>query len=115
MLRILLWTLVGWLVPIRYSGRRLLRLELLNNGVDIQKIPSACLDELAEQAIRTGKNIALLRGGNIRNEVVGQIEGEAVAIALILIPPNREIDRVDQDYRRRFVPILERHGVQVPA
>lgn len=114
MLRLFFFVILGRLLPVSYTGRKYFRNALVQNGVDISKIPAACLNELADQAIRQGKNIAALARRNVQTQVVQSIDGQAVAVAHVLDPPADAQTWLPADYRERFASVLERHGVHVP-
>jgi hypothetical protein len=108
--------LAGFVVPVRVSGRAYFRQCLKNFGVNTSALPTACLNELADQATHTAKIVSGFTRHGFRETVVNLVEGQAANVAEILKTREHRSSQDDiiPDFRDRVVPILERHGVHVP-
>jgi hypothetical protein len=108
--------LVGLVTPVGKSAAPFLRQKLRDFGVSDTNVPDGCVKELAAQMVATAQKITRIAGGNIRDRVVVQIEGEAALIADMLKTREQRYvqDTVGPDFRKRIGAILVGHGVEVP-
>lgn len=98
--------LIGLLSPIKNSGKQLLKQNLKSYGVDVNKIPDECLQELTDKFIKTGKNIAAITKSDFGiTQIVNLIEGNAPAIAQLIL------DGKSEDIDDSTVETLKKYGV----
>ena len=81
-MRTLISALVGFLAPVRWSGRLYLEKQLQENGVDTRSISKLCLQELTGIAIDEAKRSSTERWsqGHWKTHVTTAIEGKAIVI-----------------------------------
>jgi hypothetical protein len=112
-LRMVFMALLGLLTPIRISGRLYLEDRLQRDGIDV-RLPRACLQELADEAIDNAKAVAQLRRQNWRKIITEYLDAQAYAIGSVLtgdrrgrlLPPELVInDRIKE--------VLRKHGVTI--
>ena len=113
--KLILHAVIGLVTPVEVSGRALFRVKLVEFGVDVEKIPQACSDELADQAITVAKKASRLTG-HLQRHVVAQVEGWANMVATVLKTREERFfqDKVGPEFRSQIVPVLKRYGITVP-
>jgi hypothetical protein len=104
--------LIGFLLPIRFTGRHYLAKQLRMQGVDTRKIPDACMQEMADIAISQHRIVGEMTNKEWRTQVPQALEHQAVVIAEIF--ENVPMVGVMSDYASQFREVLNRHGVRVP-
>ena len=105
--------LVGYLTPISTTGRLLLEQELRECGVDTNKIPTACLQELTDVIVAHAKERAARLGENWKSVSVESIELSAGVIAGVLSGQIKEDN--DTFEPGLIIETLRKHGVEVPT
>lgn len=71
----------GSIVPSKMWGKKLLAQELGDNGISLVLLPDECLQELADDAIRTAENIAKLYGKKCSlPDLIEAIEQQAYSV-----------------------------------
>jgi hypothetical protein len=101
--------LLGTIAPIKYSGKQLLKQSLKSYGVDVNRIPDECLQELTDKSIKLGKNTATMTKRDFSiTQIVNFIEGNAASIAQLILHEERE------DIDESSIEILQRYGVIKP-
>lgn len=106
----LLSAIVGGLVPAKVTGRIYLRKQLTQMGVEPERVPDACLDEL----VRISEIAARMRvsGEGFSTEFVRSLEGMAYTVIEWLRNPNDpSFDSIggEEDIYRQ---IFTRHSVK---
>lgn len=110
----LLTVVIGVLLPAKVTGRRYLRKQLTQLGVDPERVPDACLDELVRtsELVARGRTHGRTSGEGFNTEFVRSLELDAHMVVEWLRNPNEPSFEVipgeDSVYREIFV----RHGVQ---
>ena len=66
---------VGFLTPVEVSGRAFFYQKLRDFGVDTGALPPNCLNDFADHAINTGKNVARLTNKKLHHQVAIFVEG----------------------------------------
>lgn len=106
--------LINAVLPIGMMSRLYLKHRLRNDGIDVRSIPDACLQELADEAVKSAKLWARMDRREWRKRVTQALEAEARLLALI-------IDATREDRHKYTVgpypdekrAILARYGVKV--
>jgi hypothetical protein len=106
--------LLNAVMPIGTMSRLYLEQQLRSDGIDIKSIPDACLQELADEAVKSAKFWAKVDRQGWWKRVTQALKAEARLLALI-------IDETRDDRHKYTVgpypdekrAILARHGVKV--
>ena len=77
-------SLLNAVMPIGTMSRRYLKQQLRGDGIDVISIPDACLQELADEAVKSAKFWAKLDRRGWRNRVTQALKAEAWLLALII-------------------------------
>jgi hypothetical protein len=103
---------LGILTPIRVSSRLYLKERLLLHGDNV-RLPRACLQEFADDAVETAKAIAQLMRHGWREMVTQHLDAKANAIGSILnpLPPDERGYPPNEDTRNRVKSVLRKHGI----
>jgi hypothetical protein len=105
--------IAGFVVPIRITSRLYLADRLAHYGVDIKRLPESCLQELADDIVRTTRSVAALSRKGWREIVTDHLEGAAVSIARLLLGEPL-LNSPFTEYIDHFAKIIRKHGVFVP-
>jgi hypothetical protein len=109
----LLKAVIGLLTPIRITSRLYLIDQLRRFGADVNKIPEPCLQELADEIVRTTKSIAAMSHCGWREIITDQVEGSAVNLSRIL-DGSFYNDPISLEYKEHFAKILDKYNVRYP-
>src|SRR5262249_19094884 len=106
--------LVSAVMPVGMMSRLYLKERLRDDGIDVNSIPDACMQELADEAVKSAKFWAKMDRTGWRKRVTQALQAEARLLALI-------IDETREDRHKYTVgpypdekrAILVRYGVKV--
>ena len=111
-MRKLLYAIARPLLPVRLASRLHLAAQLARIGVDIKRIPTPCMQELADDVMTTAKSIAALSGQRWREVITDRLADEATDIAMVL-SGTYQYTGITREYGNRIKSILTKHGVRV--
>ena len=109
----LLHGIAEFILPSRTTSRLYLADRLAHCGVDVKRLPRACLQELADDIMRDTRSVAALSGKSRREIAQIHLDGAATNIARQLLgkPP---LEPTPTEYLDYFSAIVRKHGVSVP-
>ena len=106
-MKTLIGVLTGYVLPLRWTVRMFLDMQLEENGVKASALPKGCRQEFAEDILFYARTLATTTRANMRAEIVDGAEIEATLIADVL-------QRKNVEGNDRIVGVLRKHGVAVP-
>ncbi|MDR3500919.1 MAG: hypothetical protein P4L72_17025 [Parvibaculum sp.] len=106
----IVYFVTGLVLPIRTTSRLYLADRLSQHGVKTRRIPKACLQELADDAVASVKRIAAISHRGWREIVTDHLDGHAVNVANIIDGTLRD-DLTMHEYNELIRETLRRHGV----
>ncbi len=102
----LLTIVLGMLLPAAFTGKLLLRKLLKQKGIDIQLIPTQCLDELTQGAIGVSNFVVMSGRSRFQSALCDSLEGVASYIQGYLFT-NMPVSENDP-----LAATLRRYGVE---
>lgn len=112
-MRKLLNAIAGFAIPIRITSRLYLADRLAHYGVEVKRLPDACLQELADDIMETVRPVAAATHRSWREIVTFHLDRAALDIARQLLGES-PLDPSLTAYLDHFAAIMRRHGVSVP-
>ena len=108
--------IVGYLTPLKFSGRALLMDELRQDGIPLGTIPESCITEIVAEAVHGARLLAKYQAREVHGVMMRRIQSKSshIAEALMYRKPQWGGDRMSAYDRAQIVEVLTRHGVVVP-
>lgn len=111
-MRKLLYAIARPLLPVRLTSRLYLADRLAGFGVDVRRIPTPCMQELANDVITAAKKMATLSGQRWREVITDRLAAEARDIAMVM-NGTYDYGGTAREYGNRIRSILKKHGVRL--